>query len=263
MVALSWIVLCLVSCDGCPAANRGEPGAVDFRGVAATSGSRTEGPDPVCETTERLIAAMTDRFRQTEGRRPLRRDSRLTAAARGFANFLAETGNSGHTADGRSPAERVRLRGYAYCLIAENLGAIECVRELDATELAAEFVDGWKHSPGHRENLLDPDVRETGVAVARRDQGPTYYAVQLFGKPEELAIKFEVVNRSNTALEYQCGGERLSLPVRSTRSHHQCRPCELHFTWPAGTQGPASLRPRPGDRLVITRNNSRFQIERE
>jgi uncharacterized protein YkwD len=43
-------------------------------------------------------------------------------------------------------------------------------------------VEGWKRSPGHRRNLLAREATQTGVAVARSDQG-YYYAVQLFGRP--------------------------------------------------------------------------------
>ncbi|WP_136518580.1 CAP domain-containing protein [Cellulomonas telluris] len=33
-----------------------------------------------------------------------------------------------------------------------------------ATAPAADVVDAWLGSPGHRDNLLDPDLREVGVA---------------------------------------------------------------------------------------------------
>jgi len=51
------------------------------------------------------------------------------------------------------------------------------------------LVQGWIDSPGHRANLLNPEVREIGVALVR-DGGITagrpvarLYAVQLFGRP--------------------------------------------------------------------------------
>ena len=33
-------------------------------------------------------------------------------------------------------------------------------------ELADGFLEGWKQSPGHRKNMLDPDVTQIGVGVA-------------------------------------------------------------------------------------------------
>jgi len=39
-------------------------------------------------------------------------------------------------------------------------------------------VQGWMDSPGHRENILRPEYRETGIGVWRT--GNTYYFTQLF-----------------------------------------------------------------------------------
>jgi uncharacterized protein YkwD len=43
-------------------------------------------------------------------------------------------------------------------------------------------VEGWLESPGHRENLLDAAVRETGVGIAVDDDGALYFT-QLFLDP--------------------------------------------------------------------------------
>ena len=56
-----------------------------------------------------------------------------------------------------------------YANALDNLGSLEAAGF--ATEaLGKAFVEGWKKSPGHRRNMLDADVTETGVAVARSDK---------------------------------------------------------------------------------------------
>lgn len=47
----------------------------------------------------------------------------------------------------------------------------------------AEVVDGWMHSPGHRENILRPSFKRLGVGHAYKDSDPLFYYdywVQLF-----------------------------------------------------------------------------------
>lgn len=43
-------------------------------------------------------------------------------------------------------------------------------------------VQGWMGSPGHRDNILQPDYRQMGLA-ARRD-GSTWYVAQVFGRAQ-------------------------------------------------------------------------------
>ena len=42
----------------------------------------------------------------------------------------------------------------------------------------------------------DPDVTETGVAVARSEKTGYYYGVQMFGRPKSAAVVFKVENRA-------------------------------------------------------------------
>ena len=46
---------------------------------------------------------------------------------------------------------------------------------------AETVVEGWMTSTGHRANILNPDVVETGIAVARSSAGGLYYC-QVFGR---------------------------------------------------------------------------------
>ena len=44
----------------------------------------------------------------------------------------------------------------------------------DRVRLAERAVAGWMGSPGHRKNMLSPSFNETGVGMARADDGSTY-----------------------------------------------------------------------------------------
>ena len=47
---------------------------------------------------------------------------------------------------------------------AENISMSVGYRGVNA--IAAATVDGWMNSPGHRENILNPDWRSEGIGVA-------------------------------------------------------------------------------------------------
>jgi uncharacterized protein YkwD len=138
---------------------------------------------------ERLIVDATNAFRREEGLGPVKSDAALGHAARDFAEFMARTDRYGHTADGRNPGDRATGNGYGYCLVAENIAYQYNSAGFRTAELARGFVEGWKHSPGHRKNMLDPAATDTAVAVARSASSGRYYAVQMFGRPKSLGCR--------------------------------------------------------------------------
>lgn len=131
---------------------------------------------------EALLFQDANGFREGNRRKPLEPNARLDAAAQKFADYMARTGEYGHRADGRTPGERVRAEGFAWCKVAENIAYAFDSRGFQSADLARKFLEGWKASAGHRQNLLDPDVTLTAVAVAR-DSRNYYFAVQLFARP--------------------------------------------------------------------------------
>ncbi len=70
-------------------------------------------------------------------------------------------------------AERARYVGYPYGRIAENVAL--------GYPNAETVVEGWMASKGHRANILDRDVVETGIGIARSSAGGLYYC-QVFGR---------------------------------------------------------------------------------
>ena len=250
-------LLVATACLLAPPAGTTDPEQIKPPAVADT------GPRPdLAAVAGRIVTATAD-FRKTEGRPAVTVSPRLTAAARAFAGYMATTDRYGHTADGRQPADRATAKGYDYCLVLENIAYAFDSRGFADGALADGFVVGWKESPGHRRNMLDPDATETGVGVARSSATGHYYAVQLFGRPKAAAVTVRVANRAGVAVEYAVGGEPFTLPPQVVRTHTLCRPAEVVLRWPGDGVPPTTLRPAGAARLVVTRDGDQFRVSDE
>ena len=99
----------------------------------------------------------------------------LDKAAKIQAVNMAGEGKMAHdlpNADHPTLKDRVTFVGYAYRRLAENIAY--------GYPDAHYAVDGWMASSGHRANILDRAVTETGIGVARSATGELYYC-QVFG----------------------------------------------------------------------------------
>ena len=157
--------------------------------LAAGAGFAQPGGSPDPDQVARLVVGLTNELRGQEGREHVEINARLTEAARYFAGYMAKTGKFSHEADGSTPDARAKQYGYDRCIVSENIAYQYSSRGYATRELAQGFIDGWKKSPGHRRNMLDPDVTQTGVAVARGAKAGHYYAVQMFGRPRALGCR--------------------------------------------------------------------------
>jgi uncharacterized protein YkwD len=210
------------------------------------------------------ILAATNQFRSKHGRGELKVDTKLVQAARDFAAYMAKTGNYGHTADGRNPAERVKQHGYRFCGVAENIAYAYSSADFSRQALADEFMQGWIHSPPHRKNLLEPAVTDIGIAVARSAKTGYYYAVQDFGRPLAAAVRFTIVNRSTEPLTYRVNGMKYSLRARAVRTHEECRGPQLELLLPSRDRGSRpkekTFRPTSGERFVVSEDGKRVSV---
>lgn len=205
----------------------------------------------------KLIVEHANQFRRQQDRQALAINKELTAAAKAFAHYMARHHRYGHTADGRTPAERAEAHGYDYCIVRENIAYQFSTRGFSAEKLAQRNSNGWEESPEHRENLLDPDVTEIGVGVAQSADTEYYFAVELLGRPKSAAIRFELVNQSDTAVEYAIDGKSYDLKPRQIRIHERCRPPKVVVDWPSELKRkPETLRPEPGERFVVNRDST-------
>lgn len=224
------------------------------------AGPSKDSADP--KAVADLIVRKTNAFRKEHGRASVQVNARLARTAQLFAEYMARTSRYGHHADGYSPAQRVRAQGYTFCIVAENIAYAYTSAGFGTTELGENFFQGWKHSPPHRKNMLDPDVTETGVAVARSEKTGYWFAVQLFGRPLSASISFQIENETEATIQYKLAERTFSLPPHCIRTHEVGRPPTLTFAWPKGGGEPASIRPTADTHFVITQDDSRFHVKK-
>ena len=199
---------------------------------------------------ERIVFEATNDFRREQGLESVKSNPALAKAAQEFADYMARTDRYAHNADGRQPADRARSKGYDYCLVSENIAFQFSSAGFRTAELASGFVNGWKKSPGHRKNMLEPAATDAAVAMAHSDKSGRYYAVQMFGRPKSERIEFRISNGTQQNVKYQLGDKAHSLRPREARTHWLCGPDDL-------TLGEIKMRPGQGERLIVTSDQAR------
>lgn len=244
------IVALLITCASPASAQyvEGRNTEASWKEAESPSGSRRE------EEPSRVAASIVDQanaLRAANRLQLLTENKQLSDAAQEFAEYMARTNRFGHTADERKPSERILAQDYHACLIAENIAYQYPEAELTADELATAFVTQWEESPGHRRNLLNPSLLETGVGIAQSESG-TYFAVQAFARHSSKALRFTIMNRSKSEVKYELGGGEFVLPGGYTRAHSLCMPLELTLE-PTATSSrqDAPLTVTDGDQFVI------------
>jgi uncharacterized protein YkwD len=102
-------------------------------------------------------AALVNAFRAEHGVRPVSTDGRVVGAAAAGATAMARRNTMSHTTGGKA-TKRLGATGYSWSIVVENIG--------DGYGSLGDAMAGWEQSPGHRKNLLNPQVTDLGVAAA-------------------------------------------------------------------------------------------------
>ncbi len=120
------------------------------------------------------VRRLLTELRRSEGLGPLEHHDGLREIAAAHNTDMIANGFVGHDSPTTgSPSDRVRRGGYRSGLILENIGRGYSAREIH---------EGLLASPGHRANLLNPDVTHVGIAVSTEDEGGrnAFVVTQLF-----------------------------------------------------------------------------------
>lgn len=129
------------------------------------------------QTTAQMETAVQQQInviRQQQGLSTLRTNEPLAAVARNYSRQMATQNFFAHVSpQGETLSDRVQAAKIFYFTVGENLFTSTNIPQPTNAAIA-----GWMNSPGHRENILRPEYRETGVGVWRT--GNTYYFTQLF-----------------------------------------------------------------------------------
>jgi len=121
---------------------------------ASAQRSQQAGPSPAA--AEELLA-LANQSRAQAGAAPLRWDAALAKAAMLHCERMVQEGPIAHRYGGEPDVtERTSAAGAHFSLVEENIAV---------GSYAAQIHEGWMHSPGHRTNLLNPQVDRVGIAV--------------------------------------------------------------------------------------------------
>lgn len=126
--------------------------------------------------TEARIFDLVNAQRRRLGLQALVYNEQLDQMAKIQARDMARFEKMAHVlpqSDLPTLADRARYTGYVYGRLAENVAL--------GYPSAEAVVQGWMGSQGHRENILNREVVETGVGVMRSRDGGLYYC-QVFGR---------------------------------------------------------------------------------
>ncbi len=139
----------------------------------------------MASSPEDQVLAAVNNARAGAGCPALKVNAKLVAAARDHAKAMAQGNFFGHAnKDGSKFSNRIKRRGYSFSKVAENIAA--------GQSTAAGVFKGWLASAGHRRNILDCQLNETGIAVVYQpDDKPfngqkyamKYYWVEVFASP--------------------------------------------------------------------------------
>ena len=152
---------------------------------------------------EQYLFTAANQERGARGLPLLQRDPQLARAAAQHAQVMAEHASISHQFPGEPDlSTRGAAMGVAFSLISENVAEAPS---------AVQIHDMWMHSPGHRANLLDPEVNVVGIRVIAR-QGELY-AVEDFAKlvpsntlqQQESAIAALIAKPGRIALDRDAG----------------------------------------------------------
>ena len=124
---------------------------------------------------ERAIHEATNRRREQHELVPLSYSDHLSAIALQHSRDMAERDYFDHTSpDDEDAAGRYRRFGHDDRSAGENIARRYPLPTTSATDIAADLVDGWMDSPGHRENILRECFDAEGLGVFIDSEGAVY-----------------------------------------------------------------------------------------
>lgn len=135
----------------------------------------------VPKSFEQSVFELTNEERLKAGLAPLTYNPQLEYSAENHSTNMALQDFFSHTGiDGSTMAQRIGAAGYQFSNAAENIAAGYTTPE--------QVVGGWMNSPGHRANILNPNLTEIGVGYYCLETDPgilnyNHYWTQNFGSP--------------------------------------------------------------------------------
>ncbi|HNZ86136.1 MAG TPA: CAP domain-containing protein [bacterium] len=132
------------------------------------------------------IIELVNKERINNNSQSLRINKQLMEAANNKAKYLIDNNIFEHNSNNKKFSDWVKEVDYDYSFIGENLA-----ENFKNSETA---VNAWLNSPSHKENMLNNNFTETGVAVIQKNN--RIIVVQIFGRPisKQLPIEKTIKN---------------------------------------------------------------------
>ena len=188
---------------------------IEQRIVSSPEPLKSPAVIPDARLTRSGIIAATNAARKEFGLPVLAESAQLDRAAEAKADDMFARQYFDHVSPtGEGPDHWVEQAGYRYRVIGENLALGDFLND-------GALVDAWMASPGHRENIVNPEFTEIGVAAKKGvfDGRTTWIAVQEFGRPapncsepdSALRIQIEQYEQSLSAYETRIEEKRAEI----------------------------------------------------
>jgi len=145
------------------------------------------------DITKSALENFTNQARQSNGLKPLVENQKLEQAAQLKAENMVQNQYFDHTSpSGITPWFWFLKAGYNYKYAGENLA----IGFFDSKEV----YDAWLNSPSHKDNILNPNYTEVGIAVLNGfGRNNTIVVVQEFGSQQPA--KQIAVGNNNTKIQ--------------------------------------------------------------
>ncbi|HTM22117.1 MAG TPA: CAP domain-containing protein [Kofleriaceae bacterium] len=160
--------------------------------------SEDDAPVTSAEEAERRLLELLNRDRARHKLPPLSADAEVAAVSRAHSREMYETGVVAHVSPRTgSASDRIRAAGIRTAAVLENVARAYGV---------GEAQEGLMNSPGHRANILSPDVTHVGIGVVigdevvgRRELFVTQVFIYRAGKIDRAAAAVEIKKRMAAA----------------------------------------------------------------
>jgi uncharacterized protein YkwD len=201
-------------------------------GAACAGADLAASPESLAGLTGATLCLLNGE-RADRGLAPLAANGRLAKAATAYAADLVAGSYFSHTGrDGSGLFDRVERTGYlprdAGWVLGENLAW-----GTGGLATPGAIMQAWMNSPGHRENILNPDFREVGIGIvtgnpaAADGHGATYATefgaiegrpAQRVRKPRKRARRHAKARAARRVPQARRGGKGRGKPAGKHRS---------------------------------------------
>ncbi len=147
------------------------------------------GPD----ADEARLLDLLNAERKARRLAPLSWEPTLARLARDHAADMARAGKASHhsTGDGADFAARLRRTDLAVRALAENVAVDRDVAAAHRSLMA---------SPGHRDNILNPDLTAVGIGIVAGREAPSVYVAEDFAAPLSILSASQALGRLRDGL---------------------------------------------------------------